>query len=337
MSVEAPILIYCRWETAGGIERVSLRLRDFLRRNGVPAELISRDGGPVFGQEVLRLSQTDLRGRTMVVSRKRDLLNLGRRALGLRLVYWRHVPVVGRLGRQLTERAFVAYMSWRAPVVCVCDELAHDIRHSPGVRRSAVQTIYAPVAADLPSDVPIRLSSAPRRLVHVGRPGGQKRLDKVLAAVSDARAGGLPVTLQVHGYPQPDRSPEGVTFAPLDSDPRASFAQADALVVWSEFEGFPTVMVEAAIAGLPIIANAFSTGLADFERLIGPTARIRDEPHALRQVFTRMPSGQYDLSGVRDEALWAAWSKALGVPQRAECCKSDISDRESAGLRVSDV
>ncbi|MEC7764921.1 MAG: glycosyltransferase [Pseudomonadota bacterium] len=337
MSADAPILIYCRWEAAAGIERVSLRLRDFLRRNGVAAELVSRDGAPVFGAEVKRLSDVDLRGRTLVFSRKRDLRDLGLHALSLRLIYWRHVPMVGGVRTRLTDHAVLAAMSWRGTVLCVCDDLTEEVRHLAGVRRSNVSTAYAPVSPEVPVQVPIRSTPHPTRLLFAGRPGMQKRLDKVLAAVAEARGKGHPVTLRVHGYPSPGKPPDGVTFAPLNSDPRAVMSQTDALIVWSGYEGFPTIMVEAALAGLPIIANDFSTGLADFERRIGPTARIQEGPDALTRAFTRLTPGTYDLSGVRDKTLWAAWSKALGHPLREECSNSDIPDRKSAGLRVSDV
>ncbi|MBL6429092.1 MAG: glycosyltransferase [Maritimibacter sp.] len=337
MSADAPILIYCRWEAAGGIERVSLRLRDFLRRNGVAAELVSREGHPVFGAEVRRLAETDLGGRTLVFSRKRDLMHIGWRGLGARLVYWRHVPLVGPMTKRLMDAAFIVAMSWRAPVLCVCDELAEHLARLPLLRRAALAVAYAPVAPDVPATMPIRRTDQPKNLLYVGRPGAQKRLDKVLAVVAEARDAGHPVRLRVHGYPPPKDQPDGVTFAPLGSDPQASFSEADALIVWSEYEGFPTIMVEAARAGLPIIANAFATGLRDFERRIGPPARIEDRPEALMRVFTRLPRGSYDLSGVRDEALWPVWAKVLGVSMRDECSKNDIPPRDNAGLRTSDV
>jgi glycosyltransferase involved in cell wall biosynthesis len=337
MSPDEPILIYCRWEAAGGVERVSLRLRDFLRRHGVAAELVCRGGGEVFGARALPVEDLRLRGRRLVFSRKSDLRDIGPRALTARPIYWRHIPVAGGPMRRILDHAFIAAMSRLGPVICVCDDLAAEMTALPLVRRASLRAMLSPVGADLPARVPIRRPDALRHLIHAGRPGGQKRLDRICAALTEARAAGQPVSLTAFGYPPDTPVPPGVTLAPPESDPRPALATADALVVWSDYEGFPTIMVEAALAGCPILANDFRTGRADFARLIGPVAPLGQEPDTLTRAFTRLPTGHYDLSGVRDKALWPLWQEALGLEKSVECRNPARSAPETAGLRVSDV
>ncbi|MAM60768.1 glycosyltransferase [Maritimibacter sp. UBA3975] len=337
MSADDPILIYCRWEAAGGIERVSLRLRDFLRRHGVAAELVCRGGGEVYGARALPVEALKLRGRRLVVSRKRDLLEIGPRALTARLVYWRHVPVVGGVARRGLDRAFIEAMSHIGPVICVCDELARDISGLPFVRRRAIRSALSPVAANLPASVAIRASAEMGHLVHVGRPGRQKRFDLICVAIGDARAQGHRVQLTAFGYPADQPVPEGVTLAPPGADPQPALASADALVVWSDYEGFPTIMVEAALAGCPILANGFHTGRADFVRRIGPVTEIDPSPDTLTRAFTRLARGRYDLTGVWDEALWPVWQEALGLEISVECRDLARSDADTTGLRASKV
>lgn len=337
MTADAPILIYCRWEAAGGVERVSLRLRDFLRRNGIAAEIVCRGGGYIFGAQALAVEGMSLKDRTLVFSRKRDLVALGPRARAAQLIYWRHIPVVGPALRRVVDRTFLALISRRARIVCVCDELGEELRAIPGLRRASVHSILSPLGAALPPRVPIRAAPAARSFVHVGRPGGQKRLDLILPAVALARAAGHDVALTVYGYPAPAHPPEGVTFALPGTDPIPALATADALIVWSDYEGFPTIMVEAARAGCPILANDFRTGLADFERLIGPTVRIEDSADAFAPAFTGLPTGHYDLSGVRDVALWPSWADVLGLSGTAEGRKSESDPANQVCPRVSDV
>src|SRR6056297_2859653 len=93
MGHDAEIRIYCNYEQPGGIERVSLRLRDFLDRQGCDVGLVSAVGDRIFGETTERLDPDNLSGCRVIFSRKGDLRDIRGQARGARLIYWRHVPV----------------------------------------------------------------------------------------------------------------------------------------------------------------------------------------------------------------------------------------------------
>lgn len=317
MSGFPDILIYCNYEQPGGVERVSLRLRDFLDRMGHDAELISAFGDPVFGEPSEALATTNLSGRVVVFSRKGDLREMGRDARGARLVYWRHVPVTARGWRRLVDLAFMAWISRKAEIVCVCDELASEIVELPFMRKDAVVTCYSPVGANLPEAVDIRApGDGPFRLVYFARHGDQKRLDLVLWQVADACADGRDVRLDIYGFEEPPEvdgvSMDGVAFCGRTDAPLERLAEADAVILVSDYEGFPTVMVEAALTGTPIICNDFRTGRVDFETLIGPVNLIDPEaPGALGEAIDSLASGSYALDALSDAQLARDWLDVL--------------------------
>lgn len=314
----SPIAIYCAYRQPGGVERVSLRLRDLFGRSGRDGALLSRGGDRLYGVATGRPSRAALSGRPLVFSRKSDLADLGPRTLlARRLVYWRHIPLPdrGHLKRGV-EIAFLAALSRLGRVACVCDELTEEVRALPLVARARVHTCHAPLGRAA-APVPIRPIAAPHRpsLVYFGRESAQKRLADVIALVAAARAEGLDVTLRIFGYAAP---PAGVPpaahvrFEGRTDDPLAVLAASDGLILLSRFEGFPTALVEAAAAGAPIFCNAFRTGLRDFERLIGPTGRIDpDDPGSLARALRAPPAGTYRLDRLADDEVLAQWRTVL--------------------------
>lgn len=317
MDDSAEILIYCNYEQPGGVERVSLRLRDFLDRLDHDAELVSLFGDPIFGERSTALENRSFAGRTIVFSRKADLREIGARARGARLVYWRHVPVWQRGMKRLIENAFIAYMSRRGKIACVCDDLAAEICALPFVNVSNVFACYSPVSEGLPETVPIRMpaSDRPFRLAYFGRRGSQKRLEDVLNQVLEARERGFELDVFVYGYEEtPVSEPiEGVHFVGPVDDPLAALSAADAVVLISDYEGFPTIMVEAALTGTPIIANEFRTGLEDFDRLVGPVTRMDpQDPGALAQALGALEPGEYRFDALTDRVLARDWLWVLG-------------------------
>ncbi|MBV7378735.1 glycosyltransferase family 4 protein [Maritimibacter dapengensis] len=316
MRKNAKIQIYCNYEHPGGIERVSLRLRALLGRSQRPAGLISLFGDPIFGHETAAFSNTSLAGQVLIFSRKGDLREMGARARKARLIYWRHVPVTQRGYKRLIEIAFIAWLSRIGQIVCVCDDLAAEVVALPFVNANNVRACYSPIGRNVPPLVDIREPSGngPLKLVYFGRPGTQKRLDLVLWQVDNARYNNVDVELTVYGY---DGVPEGgemdgVTYAGIVEKPTEAMRAADAVILISEYEGFPTVMVEAALTGTPIIANDFRTGRADFERLIGPVTGIdAEDPLSLAQALSTLPTGQYNMSALSDEVLAEDWLRVL--------------------------
>ncbi len=166
------------------------------------------------------------------------------------------------------------------------------VTNSESARRELLQTgwlrdervFVLPNAIDL-SDYPYgaRSSVAPvpdRSIVTaivVGRIIRSKRVDIFLRALALARQAGASIRGLVVGE-GPDLSvlrqlaielnlcPEGVLFLGERGDVAARLGQADMLVLCSEDEGFPNVILEAMAAGLPVI----STPAGDAPRIVQP-------------------------------------------------------------------
>ena len=111
-------------------------------------------------------------------------------------------------------------------------------------------------------------------LLYVGRCSGEKRIDRVLSALAPLRH--LPWTLQVVGD-GPERSAltreasrlglgERVTWSGWVTDPWGAVPRASALLLTSETEGFPLVLLEAAARGVPVIALDCDFGPREFIR-----------------------------------------------------------------------
>ncbi len=93
-----------------------------------------------------------------------------------------------------------------------------------------------------------------------------KRLDRFLAAVALARKAGAPVRALVVGDgPERERLhgearalgllPDGVAFTGHSDDVAAQLAEGHVLLLTSDHEGFPNVLLEAMAAGLPVITT----------------------------------------------------------------------------------
>ena len=98
-------------------------------------------------------------------------------------------------------------------------------------------------------------------------------------------------------------APGRVIRAGAVSDPAALLAAADALVLPSRTEGIPAVAIEAALAGLPVVASRVG-GLPEVV-VHGETGMLVDGPTPVR------------LAQALDAAL--ADGAALGAAARAHC------------------
>lgn len=311
------VAIYCNFLQPGGVERVSLRLKTLLEDAAFPVALFSNNGDDLFGSGTLPISDLPKSGM-IVFSRKRDVLELSWRLLYLRSIYWRHIPIVGKsYAERILDRIFIVLMSWVGVVVCVCDELRDDLRSLPMVRMQNVSTCYSPIngttseAKGSPRIKQLK-PNGPINLVYFGREGAQKRLDAVLSLVDAARTQGLSISLSIFGYEKIGEFSPHVYFKGKTNKPMSVLKEADGLILLSEYEGFPTALMEAAQCGLAIFCNDFATGLKDFERLVGPTNRIDPaEPLSLARAVQSCKESRYNLSNFESSAVLSQWSKLL--------------------------
>jgi glycosyltransferase involved in cell wall biosynthesis len=164
-------------------------------------------------------------------------------------------------------------------VITVSRGLEGELRASRWLRPASVRTIYNPFEFDSLR----RQAQAPGEplpdgpyLLHVGRAANQKRLDVLLEALRLA-GGTLPLVMLTN---HPDKvtrlarrhGVEGrVRPVSFRQNPYPWMAAAKLVVLSSDFEGFPLVLIEALSVGTPVVSTDCPHGPAEI--LTGPLAR----------------------------------------------------------------
>lgn len=184
-----------------------------------------------------------------------------------------YLPLEGRAGRiqaRVARRLYRRATAGTAASHAVAAEMTTDL----GMARTKVFVVPNPAAG---RRAPAPASEAeppprPLRIAFVGRIVAQKDPDRFVAAVAELRARGHDATGVVVGSgPLRDRlaSRAGSLGVPLRFmgwiDPwAATLAQeADCLLLASSIEGFGNVLIEAAAAGIPCVANSQALGVGD--------------------------------------------------------------------------
>ena len=153
-------------------------------------------------------------------------------------------------------------------LICVSKGVEEEIRQSPLITPSAMTTIYNPfnfkIMNEQANEVNINIPTSPY-LIHVGRFAKQKRHDVLFAAFAKldkkyklvllcnkkekafklAKQYGIENQLIVPGFEQ---------------NPYNWIKQAKALVLSSDFEGLPTVLIEAIAIGTPVVSTNCNFG-----------------------------------------------------------------------------
>ena len=178
----------------------------------------------------------------------------------------RVVPWLVRAGYPFADR-----------VVAVSEGVADDLASVTRLRRSAIDVVYNPVDADrvraaaqAPVEHPWLAGKTHPVLVAAGRLTTQKDFATLLRAVAlldvDVRlvvlgAGELRPELErlARHLGVADR----VDFPGFAPNPYPSYRAADAFVLSSRWEGLPTVLVEALVLGVPVVATDCPSGPAE--------------------------------------------------------------------------
>lgn len=163
-----------------------------------------------------------------------------------------------------------------------------------------------------------RLAAIPRpadarkdRLLSVGRLAGQKNQQLMLRALAAATGFSGSLTLCGDGAERPalERLAAAtgiagrVTFAGHCRDVTTYLAEASALVLSSDYEGLPAVVIEALAAGLPVISTDCSAWLN--ELLADGTLGIRvprGDAAALSAAFSALSTVPFDPARAREVA-----------------------------------
>ncbi len=175
-----------------------------------------------------------------------------------------------RLPAAKARRRRVRYRSLygRANLIAVSDGVAHDLRVGLGLEDARIECIYNPLDAAVIRNMAMEATPAlpgEAYVIHVGRFAAQKRHDLLLDAWQcletdlklvlltrpDER---LQVMIDVRGLRQ------RVIVAGFQKNPYPWIAQAKLLVLCSDHEGMPNVILEAAVLGTPVVSTDCPSG-----------------------------------------------------------------------------
>ena len=224
-------------------------------------------------------------------------------------------PLDGRL--QLALKRFTS--GRLAAHVAVGEQAARDVERFVGLPAGSVRTIRNGVP-DLELE-PLPRPFAGPTIGSLGRLDRQKGYDVLLRALAElpgvalVLVGGGPERAALERQAAEAGLTERVLFAGWQEEPRRHLTTFDAFVLPSRFEGFPLSVVEAMLAGLPVVASRVGSvpeAVRDGETglLVRP-----DDPHALaaalRRVLDEPTLGRRSRELAREQFTSAAMARAF--------------------------
>lgn len=197
----------------------------------------------------------------------------------------------GRLMPQLIQR----FYPWADGIVAVSKGVATDLARSTQLPTNRIHAIYNPVItpdlsakANAPLDHPWFAPGQPPVLLGAGRLTGQKDFALLIRAFARVRTNCL-ARLLILGE-GPDRAElealidrlgvQGdVSLPGFVDNPYAYMARAGAFVLSSQWEGLPTVLIEALYCGTPVVSTDCPSGPREIlqEGKYGQLVSVGDE------------------------------------------------------------
>ena len=167
-------------------------------------------------------------------------------------------------------------------IICQTQSMAEDLARELGIAESLITVLPNPVdvvkirTASGLNSAPYTTSSPGPHLLAVGRLAKEKGFDLLLKAMVSVRREFPQVSLLIAGSGPEEaalkaechalRLDEAVRFAGYIDYPWTLFPAATLFVLPSRHEGLPNALLEAAAAGLPIVALPASGGVVDLLR-----------------------------------------------------------------------
>jgi glycosyltransferase involved in cell wall biosynthesis len=164
------------------------------------------------------------------------------------------------------------FYPWADARVIVANAAADDLAGLSGLKRDSLEVIYNPVfapAVHRVAKVEARWGEADGRIISVGSLKAEKNqalLIRSFARVRQVRAAKLMILGSGELAPELEdlaRSlgvGDNVQFAGFIADPWPYYASADLFVLSSDYEGYPLVLIEAMMCGVPVVATNCESG-----------------------------------------------------------------------------
>jgi glycosyltransferase involved in cell wall biosynthesis len=181
-------------------------------------------------------------------------------------------------GKAARRRARYRKLYAPAQLIAVSDGVADDLRQRLGLATTRIERIYNPfdfAAIRAEAQTPATLPDAPF-IVHIGRLARQKRHDLLFAAYKKAD---LPQRLVLLTLPDPKLDAliadyglqDRVVVAGFQANPYPWLAKAELLVLCSDHEGLPNVLIEALACATRVVSTDCPSGPSEI--LSGELAR----------------------------------------------------------------
>ncbi|MBH9538457.1 glycosyltransferase [Novosphingopyxis sp. YJ-S2-01] len=336
----------------GGAERVALALLEGFLERGHPVDLVlSERKGPLLEMVPKEVEIFDLhapRQRSTLLPLTRYLRE--RRPFALHAMMW-PLPVVSVMARILAhvdtrivggEHVTLSYMPFalRHKVVravtrffyrradgltAVSEGVADDVATLIGLPHEYFEVIYNPLLlpAEPVSEDDMRdlWPDRTHRLLAVGELKNQKNFSLLLEAMAILRKRG-DISLVILGEGECEEElrqqmnalglSDCVTFAGFHKDIWRFFNAADLFVLSSDYEGLPTVLIEALHAGLPIVSTDCPSGPDEILEggIYGELVPLRD-PVALARGIEKMLGVDVSPSNQRARAVELSGRNAI--------------------------
>lgn len=212
-----------------------------------------------------------------------------------------HSSVEEELSRQFKLGPFAYFKKLRAKkalngqqLITVSNGIAKEIKDKGRLHPASMQTIYNPfefneIIAQSQQDNP----QIPQGeyLIHVGRFAKQKRHDVLFEALKLTQ-NQLPVVLLCHNHKKAIKAAKKfgiekrLIIPGFQSNPFPWIKRAKALVLSSDFEGLPTVLIESLACGTPVVSTDCPHGPSEIlTGNLSPYLVPRRDPKALAKMI----------------------------------------------------